>query len=331
MIEHSSVTTSTPPLHIVGAMKAHNPLIICITNDVVKPFTANGLLAIGASPIMSECMEDLKNFIVHASSLLINMGTITPLKLAYYKEAITLAHTHKVPIIVDPVGCHAGQYRLHATLELLATGNISVLRGNQSEIMALYQAISKDRSLLMTETPLRDHKTALREDKNAKDILASTVNSESSLCDRELDSNVDADIRGKGVDGGTIQHMGATILSLSRLLKIPIIATGEVDYVSDGTRVFTVDHGHPLMTRVTGTGCLLGAVIAAFVGIYDECDSELSYGEYLAYVLAYYGLAGERAVTHETIGPGSFSIQFMDALYEIDDEIVSNLSRIKQL
>ena len=57
---------------------------------------------------------------------------------------------------------------------------------------------------------------------------------------------------------------------------------------------FTVPHGHPIMTAVTGTGCLLGAVLAAFFSAYYPCKNRLSMGEFLAYALAYYGLAGEK-------------------------------------
>ena len=49
-----------PELNILEISTPRNPLVICITNDVVRTFTANGLLAIGASPVMSECSEDLK-------------------------------------------------------------------------------------------------------------------------------------------------------------------------------------------------------------------------------------------------------------------------------
>ena len=47
-----------PELNILETLRHRNPLVICITNDVVRTFTANGLLAIGASPVMSECSED---------------------------------------------------------------------------------------------------------------------------------------------------------------------------------------------------------------------------------------------------------------------------------
>ncbi len=53
----------SPEFNILDILWKKNPLVICITNDVVRTFTANGLLAIGASPIMSECSEDLKDLI----------------------------------------------------------------------------------------------------------------------------------------------------------------------------------------------------------------------------------------------------------------------------
>ena len=277
-----------PELNILEALHHQNPLVICITNDVVRTFTANGLLAIGASPIMSECSEDLKDLIVRASALLINIGTLTPEKVGYYKEAIKLAKEYDVPIILDPVGCHAGAYRLSVVLDLIKTGGISLLRGNQSEIKAIYDALSP-------------------EDK----INNSTV--------------------GKGVDGAQVKDSAVIAYRLARRIECPVVATGEEDYVSDGTRVFAVPHGHPIMTSVTGTGCLLGAVLAAFFSAYYPCKDRLSIGEFLAYALAYYGLAGESAVKTSGIKPGSFSVDFMDALYTLDDAVLISESRIRPI
>ena len=275
-------------LNILETLRQRNPLVICITNDVVRTFTANGLLAIGASPVMSECSEDLKNLIVHASALLINIGTLTPDKVSYYKDAIALAKKHEVPIVLDPVGCHAGAYRLSVVLDLIHTGSISLLRGNQSEIKAIYDALNPD---------------------NKKD-----------------DSTT-----GKGVDGAQIEDSAVIAYRLARLINCPVVATGEEDYVSDGTRVFAVPHGHSIMTAVTGTGCLLGAVLAAFFSTYYSCKNRLSIGEFLAYVLAYYGLAGESAVQESGVKPGSFSVAFMDALYALDDAVLLSENHIRPI
>ena len=277
-----------PELNIVENLRHQNPLVICITNDVVRTFTANGLLAIGASPIMSECSEDLKDLIVHASALLINIGTLTPDKVSYYKEAIQLAKAHEVPIVLDPVGCHAGAYRLSVVLDLIKTGNISLLRGNQSEIKASYDALSPE----------------------------DTANNSTA---------------GKGVDGAQVEDSAIIAYRLARVINCPVVATGEEDYVSDGTRVFAVPHGHPIMTAVTGTGCLLGAVLAAFFSAYYPCKDSMSIGEFLAYALAYYGLAGESAVKTSGIKPGSFSVAFMDALYTLDDTVLMSENHIRPI
>ncbi|MBS6334123.1 MAG: thiamine phosphate synthase, partial [Veillonella sp.] len=116
---------------------------------------------------------------------------------------------------------------------------------------------------------------------------------------------------------------------LARQINCPVVATGEEDYVSDGTRVFAVPHGHPIMTVVTGTGCLLGAVLAAFFSSYCPFMYNMSIGEFLAYALAYYGLAGESAVNVSGVKPGSFSMAFMDALYEFDDAMLLSENRIR--
>ena len=277
-----------PELNILETLRHQNPLVICITNDVVRTFTANGLLAIGASPIMSECSEDLKDLIVHASALLINIGTLTPEKVGYYKEAIKLAKEYDVPIILDPVGCHAGAYRLSVVLDLIKTNAISLLRGNQSEIKAIYDALSPE--------------------------------------DTSINSTA-----GKGVDGAQVEDSAVIAYRLARRIECPVVATGEEDYVSDGIRVFAVPHGHPIMTSVTGTGCLLGAVLAAFFSAYYTCKDRLSIGEFLAYALAYYGLAGESAVKTSGIKPGSFSVAFMDALYTLDDTVLMSRNCIRPI
>ncbi len=275
-------------LNILENLRQRNPLVICITNDVVRSFTANGLLAIGASPVMSECSEDLKNLIIHASALLINIGTLTPDEVVYYKEAIVLAKKYEVPIVLDPVGCHAGAYRLSVVLDLIKTDNISLLRGNQSEIKAIYDALSPD-------------------------------------------NKVDSSSLGKGVDGAQVEDSAVIAYRLARLINCPVVATGEEDYVSDGTRVFAVPHGHSIMTAVTGTGCLLGAVLAAFFSTYYPYKDRMSISEFLAYALSYYGLAGERAVEVSGTKPGSFSVTFMDALYALDDAVLVSENHIRPI
>ena len=64
-------------MNSLNLLRENNPLVICYTNDVVKNFTANGLLSIGASPAMSEAPEEAVDMLTYANALLINIGTLT--------------------------------------------------------------------------------------------------------------------------------------------------------------------------------------------------------------------------------------------------------------
>ena len=100
-------------------LKEKAPLVICITNDVVKNFTANGLVVLGASPAMSEYPEDLEDLLKYAGGLLINIGTLTDETWKLYQEALKIAEKYNVPAVLDPVACGAGAYRKKVSDDLI--------------------------------------------------------------------------------------------------------------------------------------------------------------------------------------------------------------------
>jgi hydroxyethylthiazole kinase len=81
-----------------------------------------------------------------------------------------------------------------------------------------------------------------------------------------------------------------------------------VDYVTDGDEVVGVPGGHVLLTKVTGTGCALGAVMAAFLGV-SQSPFEAAVS-----ASAVFAAAGERAV-EESRGPGSIAVALLDNLF----------------
>ncbi|GKS19637.1 hypothetical protein SASK028_19760 [Staphylococcus argenteus] len=118
-------------------IRNEQPLTICYTNDVVKNFTANGLLSIGASPAMSEAPEEAEEFYKVAQALLINIGTLTAQN---EQDIIAIAQTANelgLPIVFDPVAVGASTYRKQFCKLLLQSANVSVIKGNASEILAL--------------------------------------------------------------------------------------------------------------------------------------------------------------------------------------------------
>jgi len=119
------------------AIRLKSPLVHNITNYVVMNNTANALLAAGASPVMAHALEEVKDMMTIASSLVINMGTLSTLwveaMISAGREAIRLDK----PVVFDPVGAGATPYRTSVANSLIKECRPSIIRGNASEILAL--------------------------------------------------------------------------------------------------------------------------------------------------------------------------------------------------
>jgi len=118
-------------------IKSQNPLILNITNHVTMEFIANGLLSLGASPIMSLAQQESEDLINMASAVMINIGTLDDNFMVLANKTAKTANQFGKPIIVDPVGAGASKYRTENSLALLNNYKIDILKGNASEILAL--------------------------------------------------------------------------------------------------------------------------------------------------------------------------------------------------
>jgi hydroxyethylthiazole kinase len=114
-----------------------SPLIHNITNFVVMNNTANALLALGASPIMAHEIEEVEEVVAIASTLVINIGTLSVGWVEAMKKAMLKAKALNKPIVFDPVGVGATSYRTLTAQNLLATATPAVIRGNASEINSI--------------------------------------------------------------------------------------------------------------------------------------------------------------------------------------------------
>lgn len=118
-------------------VRANAPLVHNITNYVVMNNTANALLAIGASPVMAHAVDEVKDMVKLASSLVINIGTLSPDWIEAMIIAGKTANKRNIPVVFDPVGAGATSYRTHAAMQIIKECLLAVIRGNASEIMAL--------------------------------------------------------------------------------------------------------------------------------------------------------------------------------------------------
>jgi len=102
-----------------------------------------------------------------------------------------------------------------------------------------------------------------------------------------------------------------------------VAVSGPTDIVTDGDRALLVDNGHPLMGRVSGTGCMAASLTGAFTAISEDHLSST------AAAFAAFGLAGERAAPLSR-GPGSFKVALLDELYRLTPEELEKGARVRE-
>lgn len=121
----------------LSRIRERSPLIHCITNSVVTNYTANGLLAIGASPIMADEVEEMNDMVSIVDALLINIGTINARSRAAMLVAGKKANQRNIPVVLDPVGVGATAFRKETVEELLANVQFDLIRCNAGELAAI--------------------------------------------------------------------------------------------------------------------------------------------------------------------------------------------------
>ena len=120
-------------------IKEKKPLIFHLTNNVVMNQSANITLSIGGSPIMASDLKEMEDIMKISDALLINIGTIREEMLESMLLAGQIANQYKKPIILDPVGVGASNFRYKVVSTLLDQLKISIIKGNSSEIQKLYK------------------------------------------------------------------------------------------------------------------------------------------------------------------------------------------------
>ena len=123
--------------NLLQKVRNTKPLIHNITNYVAMNFTANVLLALGASPVMAHSQEEVEDMVSITQTLVINIGTLSPSWVEAMELAGRKANKLKIPVILDPVGSGATKYRTETTKKLIQQIKFSVIRGNASEILSI--------------------------------------------------------------------------------------------------------------------------------------------------------------------------------------------------
>lgn len=122
---------------VLKQVRKQNPLVHNITNIVVAGDSADGLLAIGASPIMASAVEEVAEIAAASDVLVINIGTLDAELVRAMKQAGKAANEAETPVVLDPVGVGATRFRRKVVAELLEEVKFTAIRGNAGEMAVL--------------------------------------------------------------------------------------------------------------------------------------------------------------------------------------------------
>ena len=219
---------------------------------------ANAILSLGARPIMADHPDEVTEITGTASSLLLNLGNITDARITSMRLSLKEANRTGIPVTLDAVGVACSSLRKTLAKLLMTFGRFTVIKGNYSEIMALYDDTYKA-------------------------------------------AGVDAK------DGIDIEHIKTAALELSKANNAIVVATGKTDLIASAGEITAVEGGVPQMSQVTGTGCMLGAIIATYLSERNDAQNVIE-------ACRFFKRCGEKAQTDK--GNGTFMVNLMDAIGE---------------
>ncbi|NUL45371.1 hydroxyethylthiazole kinase [Cellulosimicrobium funkei] len=252
---------------VIRAVRERAPLVHCITATVSMGIVADGLLAAGARPMMTETLAEAPVVTTVADALAVNLGTLSTDAMEGIPAAVEVAVRDGRPWVLDPTAIGLAPVRTPLARGLLES-HPEVVRGNASEVLALVGAGTGGRGADSVATP------AVAEEA-AREVVRRT--------------------------GGAVA------------------VSGEIDLVLDAGRRTSVVRGTSLLTRVTGTGCLLGALTAACCAVeVDPFRAALAATTWL-------NVAGEVAAGRAA-GPGSFRVELLDALDAVGQAVENGVS-----
>lgn len=163
-------------------------------------------------------------------------------------------------------------------------------------------------STLRTETALQ-----LMEEIQFTVIRGNISEIKTLACGRGTTKGVDADIADR-VTEENLNEAVAFAKAFAARTGAVIAITGAIDIVADSERAYCIRGGHAMMSSITGTGCQLSAMTAAFLAANPDCPLEAA-----AAAVAAMGYAGELAHSRltEFDGNATYRNYIIDAIYNM--------------
>lgn len=206
--------------------------------------------------------------------------------------------------------------------------NIGTLSPSWIESMRRAGATARERGVPVILDPVGAGATALRTEtcvtlltEAAPGIVRGNASEIMALA--QAACGLKASGRTKGVDSahGSEQAVKAAT-ALARRFACVVVVSGATDFITDGSRSRLIEGGDSLMPRVTGMGCTASAIIGAFAAVNTSGFAAA------AHAMGTMAICGEIAGSLAQ-GPGSFQLQFLDALYGLLPEDVEARLKVR--
>lgn len=128
-------------IHLINEIRKKtvdkNPLIHCITNPISINQCANGVLAVGARPMMAEHPLEVAEITQTADAIALNLANITDIRMQSAKISAQTAQNNNIPFIIDAVGVSCSKLRRTFMNDFMKEFKPTAIKGNYSEIYAL--------------------------------------------------------------------------------------------------------------------------------------------------------------------------------------------------
>lgn len=224
------------------------------------------------------------------------------------------------PVMADDIGEVEEMVSFASSLVL----NIGTLNSRSIQSMITVGKKAREKGIPIVFDPVGVGATSLRT-ATAKRIIEEVCPSviRGNMSEIKILAGLDADIR--GVDSIADEEDGEKVArQLAKSLGSVIAITGKQDIIAQGDRVCRIDNGHPLLSQVTGTGCMATSLIACYCGAGDDYFLGAAAG------IMTMGLAGEVAEQslHRGEGIGTFRVRLFDAVWSMTPEAIREGGKI---
>ncbi len=191
-------------------------------------------------------------------------------------------------------------------------------KANEKGIPAILDPVGAGASTIRTETA----KKLVKENKFA--VIKGNISEIKVVNDGQgFTRGVDADA-GNALNNN-IENMKVLAKNLAAKTGSIVVITGAVDVVSDGKRCCLIHNGHPMMSKITGTGCMCASLVGAF------CGAEQDYFKATVAAILTMSLAGQLAfdrLPEPKQGSGSYRRFIIDEISCMNDEKLARHGRV---